>query len=122
MVDIFNITRNNELWTDTSDGTHVGWKANAIKVDRLIRVRDSPETNVDVMTAKLSDTIAFLVLIACTTCVVRRSRTQGISMTSAAPMYQAVLATDTKNCNRILARTDDCVNRVQFFERINKLG
>ena len=40
VVDIFNLTRNEELWRDTSDGTHVGWKANLVKVDRVLRVSD----------------------------------------------------------------------------------
>jgi hypothetical protein len=32
MVDLFNVTRNRELWADTSDGTHVGWRVSVAVV------------------------------------------------------------------------------------------
>ena len=61
MVDMYNVTANKvsdrlpwavmdavvvrsistccgqELWSDTLDGTHIGWRGNAVKVDRILR-------------------------------------------------------------------------------------
>ena len=34
-LDLFNLTANDELVHDTHDGTHFGWRANALKVQRM---------------------------------------------------------------------------------------
>ncbi len=36
-LNLYNVTNNAELLTDTLDGTHTGWRGNAVKVDRIVR-------------------------------------------------------------------------------------